>query len=175
MVRLILLRHGEAPKKTIKLFGIPIKRRSLTPKGKSETKKVAKSLLSWKIDKIISSDMKRAKQTTSIVSKIICKKFSFDPRIRERCPSLETNNEFIERCRSFLLDMEKETGTILVSTHGGTIRTILAISTKNRRDGRLVFNSVKPEFSKFSIIDFKNKKWRIQTINCQKTKNGNKK
>ena len=53
MVKLILIRHGEAPKKSLRIFGIRIKGRNLTRRGKIQVQMLARRLKNEKIDKFI--------------------------------------------------------------------------------------------------------------------------
>lgn len=96
--KIYLMRHGESEGNIKHELATVFEKDkfNLTKKGKDIIKKSAQKLIG-KIDLIVSSDFKRAKQTAEIVSKITGTKIIFDKRLREiRLPSLEgkTISEF---------------------------------------------------------------------------------
>lgn len=70
MLNLILIRHGEAPKKDKNLLGINLGR-PLTLNGRKQAYLLARKLKEFEIDEFLSSDMKRALQTSRIISKTL--------------------------------------------------------------------------------------------------------
>lgn len=94
-MKLILFRHGETKegKKNIILGKLP---GNLSTKGIRESKKIATAIKKMNINPslIISSDLKRAKDTAKIISKIIKLPIRYEKLLRERSASVvEGKNE----------------------------------------------------------------------------------
>lgn len=85
-VNFILLRHGEA-EHNVRQINSSEKNDDicLTPKGKKQLGKTARALKRLKINKIFSSDLKRTRETSEIISGLINfkGKIEFDKRLRE--------------------------------------------------------------------------------------------
>lgn len=105
--------------------------------GIYQVKKTIKNLSSFKWDLIISSDLKRTKQTAKIIGKKLKIPIIYDWRIREkRFGSKQYNKEekkdFINRIMSFINDLYKLNAfldcNIIIVTHGGVIKEIGKIS-----------------------------------------------
>jgi len=115
------------------------------------------------IERIISSDLKRARQTAEIINSKICKDIVLDSRLRgynygvlegyfrgkiesstwyilKKYPdilSAESNIEIYDRIKSFFEQTDLSNNTIVV-THGGTLRMILYyLENKNHYDDKL--------------------------------------
>lgn len=148
MTQLLIIRHGETVQNSLHIcqgqgFG------ELSPKGISQCEDAQKSLEDF--DLIISSDLKRAKQTAKIISngnyEII-----FDERVRERgfgklegtvfpdpfnmfdsFEELEAESleQITTRLNSFIKDIKQRypNGKLLVVSHGMVIRVLLSIIT----------------------------------------------
>jgi probable phosphoglycerate mutase len=80
--RLLLIRHGQAGDKRIKRYigQIDIE---LTKTGLSQAKALAQSLESVPLERIISSDLKRCKQTAAILAEHRSLKIEEEPNLRE--------------------------------------------------------------------------------------------
>lgn len=77
-----LIRHGETDwnveRKIQGQTDIP-----LNSNGKQQAEEAANEIANLKIDRIISSDLSRAKETAEIINKKVGAKITFDKRIRE--------------------------------------------------------------------------------------------
>ncbi len=167
-----LVRHGQTDwnieKKTQGHTNIP-----LNENGRNQAEILAKSISDLKIDKIISSDLLRAKETAEIINKIFRKNIILDERIREINYGVlegiprdtltqdiwdifntkpeelkaESKIHIYDRIRSFFDDLQDLEENILIVTHGGTIRMIMYYAeNRNEFDNDKYlkeFNSVK--------------------------------
>ncbi len=165
MLKIILIRHAESIANALGITQGQKIDEPLSKKGKYQALKLVHRLKNEGVGKIYSSDLKRALHTAKKLSKTLKINIISDKRLRERNHESETNEGFVGRCKSFLQDIKKQQGTILVVAHGGTNRTILAISTGNRKKGAEVYNMTKQENACINVIDFKNNKWTIKTVN----------
>ena len=165
MTRLILIRHGEsiANAKGIRQ-GQKIDT-PLTTLGKIQAKKIAERLKEENITKIFSSDLKRAHHTAKEISKKLGKKILLDKKLREKDHDNERLEDFVSRCQNFLNKIEKKKGTFVVVSHGGTIRSILAVSTGDRKKGAEVFKMAKQDNAGISEMIYENGEWSIKKIN----------
>ena len=144
-----LIRHGQTDwnidKKIQGQTDIP-----LNENGKLQAKNISEDISKLKIDRIISSDLSRAKETANIINENIGVKIDFDKRLREvgygdlegtlvdtlteetwdifnKTPEKlngETRVEVYKRIKSFFDELKREDGNTLVVTHGGAIRMI---------------------------------------------------
>lgn len=122
----------------------------LNEKGRKEAENVRRKLNPLEIDKIISSDLLRAKQTAEIINKKLCKTITFDSRIRSvnygmlegrYIPEISKeeweiynstpekfNAESVEsifsRIKSFFDEQFLKNENVLIVTHGGSLRLI---------------------------------------------------
>lgn len=161
-----LIRHGEtdwnAKRKIQGQTDIP-----LNSNGKQQAEEAANEIVNLKIDRIISSDLSRAKETAEIINKKIGVKITLDKRLREEnfgdyegriieeitdeewnvlneTPEKihgESRNQLYERAKSFISQI-KEDENILVVTHGGLLRMILYYSQNKKsydKDSFIVF------------------------------------
>lgn len=83
MTQIIIVRHGESNGNKSKLI-CGWHDSTLTDLGKRQAKQVGVALKDIRIDKFISSDLTRAKETSGIISEEIGIPFELDPRLRER-------------------------------------------------------------------------------------------
>lgn len=129
----------------------------LNETGRQEAEKARKKINSLKIDKIISSDLLRARQTAEIVNKDLCKNLFLDSRLRSvnygmldgrYIPEISKEEwaiynstpekfaaESVEsvfwRIKSFFDEQFSRKENVLVVAHGGTLR-ILSYYLSNR-------------------------------------------
>ena len=144
-----LIRHGQTDwnldRKLQGQTDIP-----LNDNGREQAEDAAKEISKLKIDRIISSDLLRAKETAEIINKKIGKEISFDKRLREvnfgdyerklietikdedwdvfnqnpEKKNGESRKHVYERVKSFLQEINEEEN-VLVVTHGGALRMML--------------------------------------------------
>ena len=164
-----LVRHGQTDWNIEgKLQGkIDIK---LNENGRRQSRMIAQIILKLNIDKIISSDLIRARETAEIINEIIGKNITFDERIREvnygilegmsrnsvtqemwniynNVPEklkAEANVHLFKRIKSFFDELQNSKENILIVTHGGALRMIMYYAkNKNEFDNRKYINSFK--------------------------------
>jgi len=143
---------------------------SLSEKGKAEIEKISSLITEMKFDKIYSSPLKRAIETTEIITR---EKYIVDDRLREidfgifealsygeicerypieskqwasdylnyKIPKGESLNDVFSRVEEFIKHIGKGDDKVLVVTHGGVIACALS----------LVFNS-REHFYRFKIL-----------------------
>lgn len=122
---------------------------ALTDKGRNQALILADTVIDKNIEKIISSPLKRAMETSSIVAERIGIEFSVDKRLIEqdfgiyegvfrddeeyqrakreyfkRYPNGESYLEVAHRVYSFLKELKDINSNVLVVTHGGICRII---------------------------------------------------
>lgn len=148
-MRLIIVRHGETVENQKGITQGHIGG-TLSKKGLTQAKLLAKRLSDMKIDIILTSDLKRSKDTAKIIAKFHQKsKFVEDKRLRERNfgvyngmprgwafkevwqknsfsykpPKGESFRDVIKRVKNFYREVLKNCSdkTVLVVAHGGTI------------------------------------------------------
>ncbi|MCF0125762.1 MAG: histidine phosphatase family protein [Clostridia bacterium] len=152
-----IVRHGQTDwnieKKTQGHTDIP-----LNENGRNQAKRLAQSLQNVNIDKIISSDLIRAKETAKIINEQINKEIIYDKRLREINYGLleginrdtltpdvwDTFNNFPEklkaedkesifsRVKECFDEILNDKENILIVTHGGVLRMIMFY--KHNRD-----------------------------------------
>ncbi len=192
MVKIILIRHGETDfNKQDKEWGqgneIP-----LNDWGVQQSEKLAKKIQEIKFEKIFSSDLKRAIQTAEIVRKTIGIPIIKDKRLREYNPGEEDPSsekwieeykrllnsgiskydirpfggeniwDLIKRTKSFLSDLEREKGTILIISHSGVNSALINLSQGREKND---FLSIKQDNACINILEFSEGKWEIKTVN----------
>jgi broad specificity phosphatase PhoE len=191
-LRVYLIRHGETDfNKRGKEWGQP-NNASLNEIGIIQSKRLTKKIKNIKFDKLFSSDLKRALQTAKIVSKALGITIIKDGRLREYNPGKvnpssekwikeykrllhlgmskydirpfggENIWDLIKRVKSFLKDLEKETGTIAIISHSGVNSTLINLSQGKEKDN---FLGIKQDNGCINILDFIDEKWKIITIN----------
>lgn len=122
----------------------------LNEKGRQEAENARKKVNSLEIDKIISSDLLRAKQTAEIINKDLCKTIVFDSRLRSvdygmlegrYIPEIskeeweiynstpetfmaESVESIFLRIKSFFDEQFSKNENVLIVAHGGSLRLI---------------------------------------------------
>ncbi len=165
MLKLILIRHAESIANARGITQGQKIDEPLSEIGKTQAIKIAESLKGEKIETIISSDLKRALHTAKQISRVFGKRVIVDKRLRERDNDNEKNEEFVRRCKDFLEEMKQYSGTVIVVAHGGTNRTILAISTGDREKGAEIFNTVKQYNACINKMSYEKGKWVVEIMN----------
>ncbi len=84
MLKLILIRHGEEKRIKENKVNYQSNDSNLTINGIKQVKKLALKLKKFNINKIYSSDIKRALQTTKIINRELKIEIRIDKRLRER-------------------------------------------------------------------------------------------
>lgn len=174
-MKLILVRHGKSiANNECHLQGVDDKWRdtSLHEIGVDQAKKVSERLRDEEVDVIYSSPMKRAKETAIEINQNHNLELIIDERIEEKMDN-ETWGEFIARCKDFLNDIKNQDKTFLVTTHGGVILTLLAISTGDREKGRAIAKKYGPNIGNTSVTIIKKNgdAFERQLIGCKKHRN----
>ena len=131
----------------------------LNENGRMQAKEVSEDIAKLNIDKIICSNMSRAKETAEIINQKVGKKITIDNRLRETdygdmegkpVTSLteedwqifnsypekvngESRANVYKRIKSFMDDIKEDKENILVVTHGGALRMIKYY--KSNKDG----------------------------------------
>ncbi len=192
VLKIYLIRHGETDfNKQGKEWGqdnnIP-----LNDWGLLHSRKLSEELKHIKFDKLYSSDLKRAKQTSEEISGLNKVEVVYDKRLREYDPGdvdpqseewVEKYKEIlnsgvskydirpfggeniwdlIKRTQSFLNDLEKEKGTIVVVSHSGVNAVLMNLSQGKSKDE---FLSFKQDNTCINILEFKEGRWILKVIN----------
>lgn len=191
-LKVYLIRHGETDfNKQNKEWGQD-KEASLNEWGIFQFNKLAERLKNIKFDKLFSSDLKRAMQTSQIIGKICKVKIIPDKRLREYEPGeVDPSSEkwieeykrllnsgmskydirpfggeniwdLIKRVKLFLEDIEKEKGTICIVSHSGVNAAFINLS-QNRTKNE--FLNIKQDNSCINLLEFSGGKWEIKIIN----------
>lgn len=191
-LKVYLVRHGETDtNKQDKKWGqhpdIP-----LNDLGIEQAKRLSDKLKSIKFNKIFSSDLRRAAQTTEILMKKIKAPLILDKRLREydsgevdqssdkwrkryyellesgmpkeeiRPYGGENIWDLIRRVKLLIGDLEKEKGTILMVSHSGFNEAFVNLS-QLREKGNFV--KIKQDNACINILEYKDGKWIIKVIN----------
>jgi broad specificity phosphatase PhoE len=127
-MKIIFVRHGKTTEKGSNW---------LIRKGRMQVVELAKKLKKFKIDKIYSSDLTRAKQTAKIISKELKLPVTITPALREYSTKVLRENkkywtkekkEQFNQFKSFLKEISKKPNkneTILLVDHGNVNRLII--------------------------------------------------
>ena len=183
IVEIYLIRHGECVKSSPKYYSIEKKSMNtpLTENGKNQAKKLGEKLKGIHFDKIYSSDLDRAMETSKIINSyinsLIISSKSFKeiymgslylnktwndfPEIFEKWklhkedipyPNGENGDNVWQRCKCELERInEIENNRIAIVCHGGTIRSIICGLLNISQEIRFFFGSP-PEFCSISKI-----------------------
>lgn len=166
-MKLILIRHGESVAneqgftqgKEDEWRDTP-----LSKNGIKQAEKVAERLKNEEIDKIYSSDLKRAKQTAQTINKFLKIEIQFDKRLREKIDD-ETGEEFMSRINSFFNEHKKSKDKILIVAHGHVNFSLIYLAKekdkKSIKNARFMNTSV-------SILEKEGEHFSIELINCFK-------
>jgi broad specificity phosphatase PhoE len=168
-MKLLIVRHAES-KANIKgiLQGQKIDT-SLSKLGKEQAKKVGERLKDEKIEAVYSSDLKRAKETAEEIAKHHKLKVILDKRLREKDHhNKEKWKEVVKRVKSFLKDVQKHKGNIIIVSHGSPNRIMLAIATEDRKKGGELIKIVTQKNTCINIIERKKGRYKIKLIDCIK-------
>ena len=191
-LKVYLIRHGETDfNKQGKEWGQPSEA-SLNNIGIKQSEGLAQEIKNINFNRLFSSDLNRSLQTAEIASKVIRVQTTTDKRLREYEPGEadpssekwideykrllnlgmskyeirpfggENIWDLIKRVKSFLDDLEKETGTIAIISHSGVNSTLLNLSQGREKDN---FLNIKQDNACINILDFINGKWKIRIIN----------
>jgi len=187
ILRVILLRHGETVYNKEKRLQSP--KDSLTDEGKEQILRLQKKLKKFNFDEIISSDEKRAIESTEIISHWLNKDFKKMHLIREKSsgdfsdklvsevdwslvkgsflerkiPGGESVRDVIIRASEFLkiLNEFKQGKTILVVSHGTFFRVLFCLIF-NKDIQEYLLNYEFPNSSYIVISRSELDKWTIE-------------
>lgn len=192
VLKIYLIRHGETDfNKQNKEWGqdneLP-----LNDWGIIQSNKLAERLRNIKFDKLFSSDLKRAVQTSRVISDLCNIEVILDKRLREYNPGeVDPSSEkwidkykellnsgmskydirpfggeniwdLIKRTDSFLKDIEKENRTIVIISHSGVNAAIINLSQKREKNE---FQKIKQDNCCINILEFSEGKWKIKVVN----------
>lgn len=189
--RYILMRHGEAESNIKHILSTePTDPHALTLKGRAQVEKTARALKKKKVDMIVFSDMKRTKETASIVADILGKKdVHIDKRLREisvgvlnghkndeynalftsqkekfikSAPGGETLADVRIRMLGVLHDLEKEHSgkTILLISHEYPLWMLWTGAAGLSNDESLTYQRINPNKEFMSVAESKELVWR---------------
>ncbi len=141
----------------------------LTEKGKKQAKAVAERLKDEGVSIIISSDLKRAKQTAEEINKFHNVEIKLDSRLRDMLNN-EALEDFIAKCNQAFDDIEKLGKNAIVVAHGSSCLTLLAITTGNREEGGKIVREHQEKYGNtcVSVVEKQGDKYNIKFIGCKK-------
>lgn len=117
-----LVRHGLATHSK-RGYGIHKLTTGLLPEGRPAIKRLAEALKDVKESVNISSEIIRCRETSTIISEIIGKNFTFDRRLNENYH--ETIGQIRARVVAFMDDLQKyPQNNVIICTHGVIIAAI---------------------------------------------------
>jgi broad specificity phosphatase PhoE len=130
---------------------------------------VAKRLKDEDIGVIISSDLKRAKQTAKEINKFHNIEIILDSRLRDILNNEELE-DFVAKCNHALGDIEKLDKNAIVVAHESSCLTFLVITTGNREEGGKIVreHQNKHENTCVSVVEKEGNKYNIKFIGCKK-------
>lgn len=194
-VTIFLIRHGETDfNKLSKEWGQEDSA-ELNDWGQEQAEKIAQRLKITKFDKLFSSDLKRAMQTSEKIAKACKIEIIQDERLREYNPGeVDPSSEkwvekykellatgmlkyeirpfggeniwdLIKRTQSFLESMQQEEGTIAIISHSGVNAAFMNLSQGREKDD---FLSIKQDNTCINILDFNGEKWTMKVVNDSK-------
>ena len=178
-----LIRHGQTDwnveRKIQGQTDIP-----LNINGKQQAKEAAEEIANLKIDKIISSDLSRAKETAEIINKKVGAEITYDKRLREvnygdfegiqidkftdkdwvifnETPEKikgESRQQVYDRVKSFI-DEIKDDENVLVVTHGGSLRMMLYYANNTDSFDMDSYNEFSKDFwiNNAKVVEYKEK------------------
>ena len=178
-----LIRHGETDwnveRKIQGQTDIP-----LNSNGKQQAEEAANEIANLKIDRIISSDLSRAKETAEIINKKVGAKITIDKRLREvnygnyegaqfdkftdeqweifnKTPEKikgESRKQVYDRVKS-LIDEIKDDENVLVVTHGGSLRMMLYYANNKDSFDMDSYNEFSKDFgiNNAKVVEYKEK------------------
>jgi broad specificity phosphatase PhoE len=129
-----LVRHGETTWNSMGWVQGQVDGARLTRRGRYQARHAADLLASEPVGAVYSSDLYRARRTAYVIGKRVTSSLT---GIEEghvcdqhaRPPGGESLDDVYRRCRSFLDDLRRSTGTgdTVVVAHGGSIRMLRAV------------------------------------------------
>lgn len=137
---------------------------SLSELGRTQAKKLAQALKGEKVSAIFASDLKRALHTAEEIGNVLGIKVTPDKRLRERNGEDESSEEVSQRCREFIQDIEKHSGTVIIVSHGGANRHLLGVSTGGRKKG-FDFSEIEQGNTCINELEFDGKNWEVRRLN----------
>jgi broad specificity phosphatase PhoE len=197
-MEIFLVRHGDCYNSSIEYFNIDKNTMDppLTSKGIEQTHKLVKRLNNLHFDKIYSSDLKRAKQTSEIIQKTIKSDIILSDAFREinmgelfqkswneypeiyakwklheediSYPNGENGADVWNRCKKEIELIEKiPYERIIIVCHGGTIRSIICGILKIPQQKRF-YLGFPPENCSISMILYQENEYYMHTFNDYK-------
>ncbi len=171
-MKLIIIRHGESEANAKGISQGNLDEwidTPLTEKGKKQAKAVAKRLEDEDIEIIISSDLKRAKQTAEEINKFHNVEIRLDSRLRDMLNNEELE-DFIAKCNHAFDDIEKLGKNAIVVAHGSSCLTLLAITTGSREEGGKIVREHQNKHGNtcVSVVEKEGDKYNIKFIGCKK-------
>jgi len=191
-LKIYLIRHGETDFNRKSMEYGQSDETSLNKRGLEQVKKLSLRLKYIRVDKIFSSQVRRAIQTAEVLSKYLRIPVIKDERLKEYEPgkvdpsSEEWSKEYkrmlnegmskydirpfggeniwdlIKRAKSFLEEIEKEKGTIVIISHSGFNEVFINLSQKREKDD---FVHLKQDNTSINILERDKKKWCVKVIN----------
>ena len=191
-LKIYLMRHGETDFNKANLELGQDDQMPLNYLGIIQSEKLAERLKSIKFNKIFSSNLRRALQTTEEIKKTSNPEIIFDERLKEYEPGKVSPSsekwmkkynkmlksgmskydirpfggeniwDLIKRVNSFLEDIQKEKGTIGIISHAGVNSVFINLSQKREKKN---FLKIKQDNTCINILEFSKGKWKIKTIN----------
>jgi len=164
----------------------------LNPYGKIQLKALSEKLSKINFDTIYSSDLIRAKETTENIFRKQSKKVILDKRLREyvhgkfspdseewkkkydkllksgipreeiRPFGGENIWDLIKRSKSFLKDLEKQSGNIAIISHSGANEILINLSQGRKKED---FLKIKQDNACINRLIYNNGKWEILIVN----------
>lgn len=115
----------------------------ILPEGIPPIERVAKFFKEEGIDRYISSEYIRCKETARIISKATGMEFVFDKRLNEYLN--ESSENLLERLKNFLEDIEsKGYNSVALCTHGAVIAAIKHLLIRGSLQGELLYDYPPP-------------------------------
>ncbi len=141
----------------------------LTEKGKEQARAVAERLKNEDVDIIISSDLKRAKQTAEEINKFHNVEIKFDSRLRDMLNNEELE-KFISKCNCTFEEIENAGKNTIIVAHGSSCLTLLAITTGSREEGGKIVREHQNKHGNtcVSVVEREGDKYEIKFIGCKK-------
>ena len=192
-MKLYLVRHGESIANSESKHQGESYDTDLTEVGIQQAKKLAKRLKEFKFDIIYSSHLKRAKQTAKEINSYHNKEIIINENLKERdngdfsgkvyteelwkdiqgdefnrkAPNGENRIEQLKRVKIVIDDILKLNKDILIVSHGGTIKSILAnlFPQKNLND---IYEMYRTGNTCLYEIEINKKEAKIILENCMK-------
>ena len=176
-----LIRHGETDwnveRKIQGQTDIP-----LNSNGKKQAEEAANEIANLKIDRIISSDLSRAKETAEIINQKVGAEITYEKRLREvnygdfegiqidkftdkdwvifnETPEKikgESRQQVYNRVKSFI-DEIKDDENVLVVTHGGSLRMMLYYAKNKENFDKNNYNMFAKDFwiNNAKVVEYK--------------------